>query len=76
MSNLTPSPISEYQDMISYPSGVFETFTEGVDLDENQEETTMTMLIYSSQIHLRVILNRAHNTIYGQWSQSPYADSN
>jgi hypothetical protein len=65
MSTLPPSQISEYQDKIQYPAGVFEKFP-----DLPAEEATPihadkdTMYLYSSQIMLRVVLNEAHNTLY------------
>jgi hypothetical protein len=54
--------MSKFQDEISYPTGVFEKLPgKGpIDLTDNSTD----MWIYSSQIHLRVILNRAHNTLY------------
>ena len=67
MSTLPPTEISKYQDRISYPSGVFEKFPTNPDAmtyNENSEHDK-TMWIYSSHIHLRVILNEAHNTLYG-----------
>lgn len=63
MSNLPPSDISKYQETISYPSGVFEKFPDPTDEDSPEHEKTMWT--YSSMIHLRVILNEAHNTLYG-----------
>ncbi|PSN58572.1 hypothetical protein BS50DRAFT_580643 [Corynespora cassiicola Philippines] len=67
MSTLPPTEISKYQDRISYPSGIFEKFPTSPDAmtcNENSEQDKM-MWIYSSHIHLRVILNEAHNTLYG-----------
>ena len=63
LSSLPPSDISKYQATVSYPSGVFEKFPDGVAYDETSAHER-TMWIYSSQIHLRVILNEAHNTLY------------
>jgi hypothetical protein len=64
LSSLPPSEISKYQARVSYPSGVFEKFPEDFSYDESSTHDR-TMWIYSSQIHLRVILNEAHNTLYG-----------
>jgi hypothetical protein len=64
LSSLPPSEISKYQATVSYPSGVFEKFPEDFSYDESSTHDR-TMWIYSSQIHLRVILNEAHNTLYG-----------
>ncbi|KAF2268499.1 hypothetical protein CC78DRAFT_372218 [Lojkania enalia] len=65
MSTLPPSEISKFQEEISYPSGVFEKFPESIQFDDTNEHEK-TMWTYSSQIHLRVILNEAHNTLYGK----------
>ncbi|KAF2730089.1 hypothetical protein EJ04DRAFT_445911 [Polyplosphaeria fusca] len=66
MSTLPPSDISKYQEEVSYPSGVFEKMPESLNFDDdNNSEHEKTMWTYSSQIHLRVILNEAHNTLYG-----------
>ncbi|KAF2785843.1 hypothetical protein K505DRAFT_368750 [Melanomma pulvis-pyrius CBS 109.77] len=64
LSSLPPSDISQYQATVSYPSGVFEKFPEDFSYDVSTTHDK-TMWIYSSQIHLRVILNEAHNTLYG-----------
>jgi hypothetical protein len=68
MSTLPPSEISKYQEDISYPSGVFEKFPEVITFNESSDHDK-TMWIYSSQIHLRVILNEAHNTLYSSGRQ-------
>ena len=80
MSTLPPSNVSDYQNDIMYPEGVYES----VPIDttpETQEVRSGTskngdaqdglMLMYSSQIWLRVILNEAHNTLYGTSKQHP-----
>lgn len=64
LSTLPPSEISKHQEDISYPSGVFEKFPDQMAYNETSNHDK-TMWIYSSQIHLRVILNEAHNTLYG-----------
>jgi len=63
MSTLPPTDVSKYQDEILYPSGVYENFPEG--LPSTEDNSDLTLWIYSSLIHLRVILNGAHNTLYG-----------
>jgi hypothetical protein len=63
MSTLPPSEISKHQEEISYPSGVFEKFPEVMPYNDSSDQDK-TMWIYSSQIHLRVILNEAHNSLY------------
>lgn len=74
MSALTPSEVSEHQSVIMYPAGVSDRFpTEDGAGYENQPQEgqqidasdACAMMIYSSQIWLRVILNEAHNALYG-----------
>ncbi|KAJ4303234.1 hypothetical protein N0V90_002127 [Kalmusia sp. IMI 367209] len=68
MSELQPSKISELQDKIMYPSGVWDSFNDALMEEDNSDENShhnKIMWIYSSQIHLRVMLNGAHNTLYG-----------
>lgn len=67
ISELQPSAITDYQNDIMYPSGVFESF-EGTALP--QEPSSQNMFIYSGQIHLRIILNDAHNSLYGKCARS------
>lgn len=67
MSTLPPSRISEYQDKIQYPEGVFEKFPDPstpADADTPAHSDKDTMYLYSSQIMLRVVLNEAHNSLY------------
>ncbi|KAF2115552.1 hypothetical protein BDV96DRAFT_646544 [Lophiotrema nucula] len=64
MSTLPPTDISKHQEDIAYPSGVYESLPDSANFDSNNEHEK-TMWTYSSQIHLRVILNEAHNTLYG-----------
>ena len=71
MSTLPPTNVSKYQDVIMYPTGVYENFPETLSSSESTDEDMMTLFIYSSLIHLRVILNGAHNTLYGA-SKFPY----
>jgi hypothetical protein len=65
MSNLHPTDISKYQDVIQYPSGFLDSFDHLPNNDAGVNEEMMNLFIYSSLIHLRVILNGAHNTLYG-----------
>ncbi|KAF2012228.1 hypothetical protein BU24DRAFT_412742 [Aaosphaeria arxii CBS 175.79] len=76
MSNLPPTDVSKYQEDVSYPSGVFEKLPEDMPYNEGTHHEK-TMWIYSSQIHLRVILNEAHNTLYGNGGRNrPSLDAN
>lgn len=63
MSTLTPSGISKFQDEVAYPSGVSD---EMPSVENLPEDITTSMLYYSAQIHLRVLLNNAHNSLYRQ----------
>ncbi|KAF2195515.1 hypothetical protein K469DRAFT_681823 [Zopfia rhizophila CBS 207.26] len=63
ISTLPPSGISRYQDDIAYPTGVFEHLPDAKGYDDNSEHDRI-MYYYSTQIHLRVILNEAHNGLY------------
>lgn len=73
MSTLPTSGISRHQSDIMYPEGVYENVpVENGDArdgpnDDRREggRTDDPMLMYSSQIWLRVILNEAHNALYG-----------
>ncbi|KAL6707813.1 hypothetical protein ACN47E_003713 [Coniothyrium glycines] len=84
MSTLPPSGISAHQGEIMYPNGVSETFPseEGTGfLNERPdvrkgEEDDKSMMIYSSQIWLRVILNEAHNALYGSGGQGSFDTTN
>ena len=67
LAELQPSAITEHQTDISYPSGIYESFNEGTQLPEPmQSKQSNNMFIYSSQIHLRVLLNDAQNSLYGR----------
>jgi hypothetical protein len=76
MSTLPPSRISDFQSEIAYPDGVYESvpIESGTNVEEKMFADPQTqegsMLMYSSQIWLRVILNEAHNMLYGRskWS--------
>ncbi|KAF9733463.1 hypothetical protein PMIN06_009150 [Paraphaeosphaeria minitans] len=65
ISELEPSAITKYQTNIEYPSGVYESFGEGMPEFDGTSVHTKNLFLYSSQIHLRVILNDAHNSLYG-----------
>jgi hypothetical protein len=70
MSTLPTSSITQYQSSIMYPENVCESFPlDGmglvVPLPRKEADQDKEMMIYSSQIYLRVILNEAHNTLYG-----------
>jgi len=75
MSTLPPSGISEHQSDIMYPAGVSDRFPteDGAGYEDQPQEEgqeinasdAYAMMIYSSQIWLRVILNEAHNALYG-----------
>jgi len=69
MSTLTPSGISQYQDDVAYPSGVSD---EMPSVENLPEDITTSMLYYSAQIHLRVLLNNAHNSLYRQSGSTFY----
>ncbi|KAF2478121.1 uncharacterized protein BDR25DRAFT_8237 [Lindgomyces ingoldianus] len=75
LSNLPPSDISKYSGKISYPSGVYEKFPETISYSDSSEHERV-MWIYSSQIHLRVILNEAHNGLYGADGKRKRLDNN
>ena len=72
MSILPPSRISDFQSEIAYPDGVYESvpIESGTSVEEKMFADPQiqegSMLMYSSQIWLRVILNEAHNMLYGR----------
>ncbi|KAJ4375239.1 hypothetical protein N0V83_002325 [Neocucurbitaria cava] len=77
MSTLPPSNISAHQSDIMYPEGVYEKFpADETEVPEPPEGGDTSMLIYSSQIWLRVILNEAHNALYGANGRSSFDTSN
>lgn len=71
MSNLPPSGISAYQSDIMYPEGVNGTWTQETSNSAQPETMTssprndLVMKLYYTQIYLRVILNEAHDALYG-----------
>lgn len=72
MSTHLPSRISDFQSEIAYPDGVNESvpIESRTSVEEkmfaNPQTQEGSMLMYSSQIWLRVILNEAHNMLYGR----------
>jgi hypothetical protein len=72
MSILPPSRISEFQSEIAYPQGVYDSVPVESRTEEDwkkfadPQRQESQMLMYSSQIWLRVILNEAHNMLYGR----------
>lgn len=81
MSTLPASSLTEHQNEIMYPAGVYEKLP----IDDSDKEMMeqvkprkepdedFDMKIYSSQIWMRVILNEAHNALYGA---SKFANTN
>jgi hypothetical protein len=71
MSTLPMSRVTEHQSYIMYPAGVYDYFpVDGKEMaapvpETKKPEDDKDMMIYSSQIWMRVILNEAHNALYG-----------
>jgi hypothetical protein len=70
LSTLPTSSVTTFQSTIMYPANVCESFPiDGMGLvvqqPRKEADQDKEMMIYSSQIYLRVILNEAHNTLYG-----------
>jgi hypothetical protein len=70
LSTLPTSSVTTFQSTIMYPANVCESFPiDGMSLvvqqPRKEADQDKEMMIYSSQIYLRVILNEAHNTLYG-----------
>lgn len=60
-----------------YPEGVLEYDKFPTDeIEQQRPEKNLSMLIYSSQIWLRVILNEAHNALYGANGRTSFDTSN
>lgn len=84
MSTLPPSGISAHQSDIMYPAGVSDRFPtdEGSGYTNQRQDGQQSnaddtsMMIYSSQIWLRVILNEAHNALYGATGRTSFDTSN
>ncbi|KAF1963539.1 hypothetical protein CC80DRAFT_8306 [Byssothecium circinans] len=66
MSTLPATQVSKYQSDIMYPAGVYEHAPESPVVPDSG--TNLQLYIYSSLIHLRVLLNGAHNYLYGSRS--------
>ena len=62
MSTLPATQVSKYQSDIMYPAGVYEHAPESPSIPDTG--TNVQLFIYSSLIHLRVLLNGAHNYLY------------
>ncbi|KAF1831715.1 hypothetical protein BDW02DRAFT_571770 [Decorospora gaudefroyi] len=82
MSTLPPSGISAHQNDITYPEGVNETwpdqennFAQQADL-VNVSKNNMVMHNYSTQTFLRVVLNAAHNALYGPTGRMTFDPNN
>jgi hypothetical protein len=71
MSTLPTSDVTVHQNQIMYPVGVCDYFpVEGKEMvmgtQENRKpEDDKDLMIYSSQVWMRIILNEAHNALYG-----------
>jgi hypothetical protein len=70
MSTLPTSSVTTYQSFIMYPAGVCESFPiDGMSMvvpePQARPNEDIELMIYSSQIYLRVIMNEAHNQLYG-----------
>jgi hypothetical protein len=71
MSSLPTSSITSHQSDIMWPEGVYEYFAlndKGTVVDtlpEPQTNKDIVMMVYTGQIWLRIILNEAHNALYG-----------
>ncbi|KAH7080687.1 hypothetical protein FB567DRAFT_110659 [Paraphoma chrysanthemicola] len=82
LSTLPSSNVTQYQNEIMYPAGVYDYLpmngkeTMGEALPENKPKEDSDMMIYSSQIWLRVILNEAHNALYGASGNRSFDPSN
>ncbi|KAH6503157.1 hypothetical protein HBI55_024620 [Parastagonospora nodorum] len=75
MSTLPTSSVTTYQSFIMYPAGVCESFPiDGMSMvvpePQARPNEDIELMIYSSQIYLRVIMNEAHNQLYGSKSRS------
>jgi hypothetical protein len=86
MSTLPPSGISAHQDIILYPEGVNENWGPEQDNDDvqqedmrnmrNKQEKEWMMKLYSTQMFLRVVLNVAHNALYGPSGRMSFDPTN
>ncbi|KAF2634067.1 hypothetical protein P280DRAFT_37287 [Massarina eburnea CBS 473.64] len=66
MSTLPSTQVSRYQSDIMYPAGVYEHAPEVHTISEFD----MEHFLYSSQIHLRVLLNGTHMRLYAQGNEA------
>ncbi|KAF2022955.1 C6 zinc finger domain-containing protein, partial [Setomelanomma holmii] len=80
LSTLPPSNLTAYQNEMMYPDGICDYFAvdgEGPEIVHEQNlEKDRDMMMYSSQIRLRVILNEAHNALYGASGNKSFDPSN
>jgi hypothetical protein len=83
MSTLPPSGISAHQSDIMYPEGVNENWgTDQENSYEQQEDVRnrprndLMMKLYSTQTFLRVVLNVAHNALYGPSGRMSFDPTN
>ena len=86
MSTLPSSGISAHQEIILYPEGVNENWGPDQDNDDEQQEGMLTlrnkqknewmMKLYSTQMFLRVVLNLAHNALYGSSGHMSFDSTN
>ncbi|KAF2819543.1 C6 zinc finger domain-containing protein [Ophiobolus disseminans] len=82
MSTLPTSSVTMHQNHIMYPAGVYDHFpVDGKELaasipERKRPEDDKDIMIYSSQIWMRVILNEAHNALYGASGNKSFDQSN
>ncbi|KAF2022647.1 hypothetical protein EK21DRAFT_119535 [Setomelanomma holmii] len=84
LSTLPSSSVTAFQNEMMYPASVSDYFpVNGLRNEESFEmvhkqnpKEDKDMMIYSSQIWLRVILNEAHNALYGVSSDKSFDPSN
>jgi hypothetical protein len=83
MSTLPPSGISAHQDDIMHPEGVNENWVldqeNNIDKLEdvrNGPRDDLMMKLYSTQTYLRVVLNVAHNALYGPSGRMSFDPTN
>ena len=83
MSTLPPSGISAHQSDIMYPEGVNENWGPDQENSYEQQEDVrnrprndLMMKLYSTQTFLRVVLNVAHNALYGPSGRMSFDPTN
>lgn len=71
LSTLPTSSVTAHQNHMMYPAGVYDNFPiDGKELalpvpEQPKPEDKQDLMIYSSQIWMRIVLNEAHNALYG-----------